>query len=81
MRPGNSGRRLRQIKGSQDIVLFKEEGDIYCLKKRKTERHREKHRERQRHVCTHQETGDRERESQDGVEGGQKWLGVGVVSS
>ena len=31
-------------------LLLREEGDIYYLKKRKTERHKEKHRERQRHV-------------------------------
>ena len=61
MRPGESGGRLRRIKGSQDIVLFKEEGDIYCLKKRKTERRKEKHREKQRHMYTRQETNTRER--------------------
>ena len=47
-------------------LLLREEGDIYYLKKRKTERHKEKHRERQRHMCTHQETGgqrERGRES------------------
>ena len=36
-------------------LLLREEGDIYYLKKRKTERHKDKHRERQRHVYTRQE--------------------------
>ena len=41
-------------------LLLREEGDIYYLKKRKTERHKDKHRERQRHVYTRQETDRRE---------------------
>ena len=51
MRPGESGGWLQRIKGSQDIVLLKEEGDIYCLKKRKTERHK-KNIERNKDTCT-----------------------------
>ena len=75
MRPGNSGRRSRQIKGSQDIVLFKEEGDIYCLKKRKTERHKKNIERTKTHVHTTQDKHTREREDGGGV------AGVGVVNS
>ena len=42
-------------------LLLREEGDIYYLKKRKTERHKKKHRERQRHVYSRQESDRRER--------------------
>ena len=60
MWPGESGGRLRWIKGSQDIVLFKEEGDIYCLKKRKTERHK-RNIEKNKDTCTHDKRQTQER--------------------
>ena len=59
-------------------LLLREEGDIYYLKKRKTERHKDKDRERERHVYTRQETDRRERLRWQ--PGGQKWVRVGVVS-
>ena len=79
MRPGESGGRLRWIKGSQDIVLFKEEGDIYCLKKRKTERHK-KNIEKNKDTCTHdkrQNTRERKMATREVRSG---W-GIGVASS
>ena len=72
MRPGESGGRLRWIKGSQDIVLFKEEGDIYCLKERKQRENKDTHTHKTRQTHTH--TGTREREKMAAGEV-QKWLG------
>ena len=53
---GCGGRRVNGHKAIHKAkhLLLREEGDIYYLKKRETERHGEKHRERQRHVCTRQ---------------------------
>ena len=83
MRPGESGGQLQRIKGSQDIVLFKEEGDIYCLKKRKTERHRKNVERTKTHVhTTRHETSTPEREREKmATRGRSKVAGVGVVSS
>ena len=77
MRPGESGGQLQRIKGSQDIVLFKEEGDIYCLKKRKTERHK-RNREKQRHIYTRHET--KHKREKRWRRGRSEVAGVGVVS-
>ena len=82
MWPGESGGRLRQIKGSQDIVLFKEEGDIYCLKKRKTERHKKNIERTKTHVHTTRDKHTREREREKmATKRRSKVAGVGMVSS
>ena len=76
MLPGESGRRLWRIKGSQDIVLFKEEGDIYCLKKRKTERHK-KNIEKNKDTGTHNKRQTQEREKMAMGEVRSGWGGRG----
>ena len=72
MRPGESGGQLQQIKGSQDIVLFKKEGDIYCLKKRKTEKHK-RNIERNKDTCTHDTRQTQEQEKMAASEVRSGW--------
>ena len=79
---GSQAGGYKRIKGSQDIVLFKEEGDIYCLKKRKTERHK-KNIEKNKDTCTHdrrqtQDNGMETREVRSGW--GWAWLALKVTA-